>query len=65
MLGDVAAELGQAPAHAFVIKGMVDAVVVPLARWRKGKALIDANVKLFDSAVIEISLLGDGMPGVN
>lgn len=43
-----------------VIKGMVHAVVAPMSKSRKGKALIDANVRLFNEAVVEIQLLGEG-----
>ena len=48
-----------------VIKGMVHAVVAPLSKWRRGKAVIDGNVALLDEAVIEIGLLGEGGPAAN
>ena len=41
-----------------VIRAMVDRVIAPLSKWRRGKAVIDANVKLLDDAVLEISQLG-------
>ena len=48
-----------------VIKGMVHAVVAPMSGWQRGRRLIDKNKALFDSAVLEISLLGEGGPAAN
>ena len=44
-----------------IIKRVVDRVVAPVSKWRRGRVIIDEHRELLDQAVMEISLLDDGM----